>query len=156
MSAGSFAVEAVSPVHRRLVARAAFARGDALMPFRFDAHLPAPDRHTLQLSETAHGLLDPPELRFVDHACDPNAFFDLEAGRLVALRDIAAGDAVTAFYPATEWSMAEPFDCQCGSPRCLGVVRGARDLPPARLDGHRLAPHVARALATRPTPRDRG
>ena len=48
---------------------------------------------------------------------------------VVALRDIEAGEAITFFYPSTEWDMAQPFECGCGSTQCIKVVKGAKYLP---------------------------
>ena len=48
------------------------------------------------------------------------------------MRDIAEGEVVTFHYCTTEYDMASPFDCQCGSARCMGVIRGARHLTPAQ------------------------
>ena len=45
-----------------------------------------------------------------------------------ALRHIETGEAITCFYPATEWEMAEPFECHCGAPNCLGTITGAKNL----------------------------
>jgi hypothetical protein len=145
-------VEALASGHVRLVARAAFARGAVLSRLEIAARVDAPHRHTLQVGASTHALVEPAALRLVDHACDPTAFFDLEAGALVALRDLAPGDPVTAFYPATEWAMAERFDCHCGAPTCLGVVGGARDLPDEELARRRLSPHVTRLARARRAP----
>lgn len=45
------------------------------------------------------------------------------------------GDELTFFYPSTEWDMAQPFDCHCGSENCLGKVRGASELTREELEG---------------------
>ena len=74
-----------------------------------------------------------------NHSCDPNVAFDLSAEdtsqwHVRALKPIKAGDpcesrdtltlsvltsvetvTVTFFYPSTQWTMAQPFDCLCGS-----------------------------------------
>jgi hypothetical protein len=147
--ADRFGVERIGDGHVRLVARVAFRAGDVLSPLTIAERLEAPLRHTLQAGEAEHVLVDPPELRLVDHHCEPNAFFDLDRGELVALADVAPGDPVTAFYPATEWSMAEPFACHCGALRCLGTVDGASGLAPAVLAPYRLSRLVARRLEAR-------
>ena len=88
-------------------------------------------------------------LSFVNHGCEPNVAFDVERSALIALSPIAPGDELTFFYPSTEWAMASPFDCVCGSPRCLGRVAGrAPPRVPARAPwASRLAPHIVRCLA---------
>jgi hypothetical protein len=46
------------------------------------------------------------------------------------------------------WSrnMQQPFECQCGSERCLGTVRGAQYLDEAVLRKYWLNPHIERLL----------
>jgi hypothetical protein len=101
---------------------------------------------TLQVSEHEHIELTPMALSFVNHSCAPNVYFDVEQRALIALEPISAGDMLTFFYPSTEWTIASPFDCACGSPHCLGQVAGASQLPEHALQGHRLAPHITELL----------
>jgi hypothetical protein len=68
--------------------------------------------------------------RYLDHACDPSTV--IRDREVIAVRDIAEGDGVTFNYNTTEYDMAEPFRCRCGSARCVGMVRGARHLTPAQ------------------------
>ena len=77
--------------------------------------------------------------RYMDHHCEPTTV--IRDREVIALRDIAEGDGVTFDYNTTEYDMAEPFQCHCGSVRCVGMVRGARHLTPAQRT------HVARWLA---------
>jgi hypothetical protein len=64
----------------------------------------------------------------MNHDCDPTtAIRDRD---VVALRDIAPGDGITFDYNTTEYELAEPFKCRCGSTQCVGMVRGARHLTP--------------------------
>ncbi len=70
---------------------------------------------------------------FVSHSCEPNcrvAFNEdgFAFGDLVTLREVKAGEAISFNYLTTEWSMSVPFDCQCGSSRCLGVISGFKFL----------------------------
>ena len=61
-------------------------------------------------------------LRFLNHACEPNGMFrDRE---LFAIRPIASGEEITIDYNAHEDELSHPFECRCGSPRCIGMVRG--------------------------------
>jgi hypothetical protein len=53
------------------------------------------------------------------------------------------------FYPSTEWSMAQPFDCLCGTPSCRGRITGARDMPPEQLEGVWLNRHIRDLLEER-------
>jgi hypothetical protein len=137
---------------RSLRSLRAFAAGEVLTPFRAAATYDRPARMTLQVSEREHITLLPSVLTFTNHSCDPNAFFDVEQWRVIALRPISVGEPITFFYPSTEWTMAEPFACACGSPRCLQRIAGASQLPEHSLQGQRLNPHITRLLrhASRP------
>lgn len=84
--------------------------------------------------------------RFLNHSCEPNAF--LRGLTLVALDDIPEGAEITFDYNTTEWDMAHPFACVCGTPACVGVVRGYRHLDDAARA--RLLPWVAEHLRVRP------
>ncbi len=81
---------------------------------------------------------------FLNHACEPNAYFRGRA--LVANRAIRTGEEISFHYATTEFDMAEPFRCRCGSPLCLGEVRGFRHLPVAERARLRAwcAPHLLR------------
>lgn len=57
-------------------------------------------------------------------------------------RDLHEGDLLTFFYPSREWHMAQPFECNCYDPGCLGAIMGASELGKARLDGYWLNQHI--------------
>ena len=63
-------------------------------------------------------------LDYVDHSCEPNSVFDVDRLAMVALRRIERGEAITFFYPGAEVELAMDFDCQCGSPDCIGHLKG--------------------------------
>jgi len=132
---------------RCLKSLAAFEPGDVLSDFSPRCHSETASRMTVQVAEDRHIELAPTYLELINHSCDPNVFFDAQRWQLVALRTIAPGDELCFFYPSTEWEMASPFECGCGSQRCLGRITGASKLPREVLAGHRLAPHVHRLLA---------
>ena len=139
-----------------LVAIAPIAPGEVLL--QIDGVVTrAPTRYSVQVGEDRHIDLPPGidlsdqlasyQWSFLNHACDPNAAFRETV--LVATRAIRAGEEVTFHYATTEFDMAEPFACRCGSRHCLGEVRGFRHLAPevqARLRPH-LAPHLLVRLA---------
>jgi len=92
----------------------------------------APTRYSIQIGLDEHvecdARLDDAQMRlrhpwrFLNHSCDPNAAI---VGRtLVARRTIEPGDEITFDYTTTEARMAEPFECRCGAPECLGEIRG--------------------------------
>ena len=82
--------------------------------------------------------------QFLNHACRPNT---LVRGReLIAVAPIAPYDELSFDYETTEWQMAEPFQCRCGS--CGGrPVRGFRFLE--RAERETRMPSLARHLRAR-------
>jgi D-ala D-ala ligase C-terminus/SET domain len=57
-----------------------------------------------------------------NHSCDPNTTY--QGLNVVALRDISVDEELTLDYMTLLDETAEPFDCQCGTPNCRGVIRG--------------------------------
>lgn len=138
----AYRLQAVGQGQAELVAARALEPGEEIAAFRPLRSQPQPGRHTLQVSERDHVELDPAELTFVNHSCAPNAAFAVERGVLCVLQPIAAGAPITAFYPATEWQMAEAFACHCGEPGCLGTVQGAKALRSLDRPDAAWAPHI--------------
>ncbi|KAI0313540.1 hypothetical protein OF83DRAFT_1140952 [Amylostereum chailletii] len=73
------------------------------------------------------------DLVYVNHSCEPNVAFDMSSSdrsewNVRALKPVDEGDALTFFYPSTEWSMEQTFDCFCSAPTCLKRVGGAASL----------------------------
>lgn len=56
------------------------------------------------------------------------------------------GDELTFFYPSTEWKMAQPFDCLCGTKDCRGTISGANGMSREILSKYWLNPHIADLL----------
>ena len=97
-----------------------FERGDPLHETPAGANL-------LQTGKRTYILLGPPGV-FANHSCDPNAGI-FRNRRLVAIRNIAAGEEICFDYSTT---MDEDFwtmDCLCGTDICRGVVTDFRYLP---------------------------
>jgi hypothetical protein len=145
--------------HCRTIAARPIAVGDVILQVTGESTT-RPVRHSLQVGADEH--VAPPASTtmrerlahypwaFLDHACEPNAAF--RGRELVALQPIVAGAAITFHYATTEWDMAEPFVCRCGSPHCLGEIRGFRHLDAAsriRLRPH-VAPHLLQLAAAEP------
>ena len=133
--------------HKSLRSVAAWKEGDVLCSFGAASVLSSPTRYTLQIDEGRHILLEPEYLWFINHSCDPNIFFDTEAGEIVCIKPIAPADEICFFYPSTEWHMAEPFQCHCGAELCLGTIQGAGVLPVKVLERYRLTPYILRKWA---------
>jgi D-alanine-D-alanine ligase-like ATP-grasp enzyme len=129
-------------VLRITVARKA---GEILCDF---ACTPAPrSRHTIQIAVDQHAEMEPGFLRLCSHCCRPNAICDVDNRRVQAISDVRPGDVLTIFYPSTEWDMAEPFECRCGAPECLGRVAGAKHLPGDLLREYWFARHIREAIS---------
>lgn len=115
-----------------------------------------PTRYSIQIDAGRHveadGDLPDEEMRlrhpwrFLNHSCDPVA--RIEGDALYARNAIRAGEEITFDYTTTEADMAEPFQCRCGSPRCVGQVQGFMHLAPREQQARRthLAPHILRIL----------
>lgn len=129
-----------------LVAGRDFAEGEVIAHFSAKEVLTSPTYLTVQAGPSQHISLAPEYLQFTNHSCEPNAFFDTERGAMVALRPIQAQDAITYFYPSTEWAMDRPFACLCGTASCLSEIAGASQTDRAVLGRYRLAPHIQAAL----------
>ena len=86
------------------------------------------------------------DLVFINHSCAPSLNFDMQRMevRVVDHRPLHKGDALTFFYPSTEWEMTQPFECLCGAGEgvCKGWIRGAGNLTDAQLEGYWLNPHI--------------
>ncbi len=128
--------------HLALFAKKAFSRGEVLCPFGAAAKMDTPNYLTLQVGTSSHISLFPEILQYINHSCDPNVFFDVDAGMLRALKDIDEGDEITFFYPSTEWKMDRPFECWCGAPGCLRQIQGAAFIPQNILRRYELNEHI--------------
>jgi hypothetical protein len=135
-------------------ANVAIAAGEAVLVLD-GIETAEPSRHSVQVGEGVH--VDLPLLahqeylarypwRYTNHSCDPNTV--LRGRTLVARWPIAAGDEVTFDYETTEFEMAEPFACHCGSRRCAGMIRGFAFLTADERERRRplLAPHLLALL----------
>lgn len=102
--------------------------GNVFATFESLETLPMANRFTVQVGEEEHVILSPSFLQYINHSCSPNMFFDTSKMELRCIRNIAPGDEFSFFYPSTEWDMAEPFFCFCGTNACLHEIRGAAHL----------------------------
>ena len=101
-----------------------------------------PSRFSIQLDHETHliphsigvdanGIALTPWI-YTNHSCSPNS--SVRGRELVAICPITSGDEITFDYETTEWDMAEPFHCLCGSPDCRKVIKGFKHLGgPTRL-----------------------
>ena len=112
------------------------------MKFGYYEMLTTPTRFTVQVNESEHIRLKPTYLQYINHSCRPNVFFDTRSMELITIEPINSSDEVAFFYPSTDWKMTEPFNCQCGSHRCIGQIRGAAYLAHDDLTNYRLSDYV--------------
>lgn len=135
--------------HRLLVATVPFAQGALLHAFGVHENLPGPTYFSVQIGTNEHIHLAPEYLKYINHSCEPNIQIDVAGRRLVCLRNIAANEEITFFYPSMEWALLLPFECHCGSSECIGLVQGAAYLDKPMLSRHRFAEHILRQLSAR-------
>jgi hypothetical protein len=129
--------------HRALFSRRNFQVGEVVHSFGASQTLSKPDRYTVQTAAAdRHIILDPEFLLYINHNCRPNVFFDLRTMQLRAVAPIHAGDEFSFFYPSTEWSMSEAFECHCGSVHCLGRIQGAAHIDDETLKRYDLTDHI--------------
>lgn len=137
----------------RVVATRPFRAGEPILRLEGDL-VDRPDRHSLQVEDDRHLVVPPatgvpwnPEhypWRFLNHSCAPNA--GIRGREVIALRDIQLLEQITFDYNTTEYDMAEPFVCRCGT--CGGrQVAGFRHL--AHEEQARLRPYLAGHLLRR-------
>ncbi|KAG9014341.1 hypothetical protein FRB94_012747 [Tulasnella sp. JGI-2019a] len=133
-----------------------FEFGETICTFEASTPVELNNIHAIQIGDGPNDFLNlNSDLAFTNHSCDPNTVFDLsspdqEDWHVCAIKDIAAGDAITYFYPSTEWELAQPFDCHCGSKNCLGRVSGAVNLSREQLGNSGFVnPHIWRMVEKR-------
>ena len=135
----------------RLVAVQAISAGTKL--FRIEGErTETPTRYSLQIGKHLHldltgehaaeDIFDRYFWRFLNHSCAPNT--RIRDQDVITIRDIATGEDVTFDYNTTEYAMFEPFECHCGDPSCIKVVRGFKYLTAAQQQRLRplLAPYL--------------
>ncbi|KAI5245559.1 hypothetical protein E4T43_03113 [Aureobasidium subglaciale] len=96
---------------------------------------PHAEWHTLQVSATSHISLDS-AYTYLNHSCAPSLEIDTEKMQVRVARDreLKVGDALSFFYPSTEWEMDRGFECLCGEEGCVGQVKGAKDMSKEELN----------------------
>jgi hypothetical protein len=125
---------------RSLVTKQAYSQGDVICEIPTDKIFDKANRYTVQIGREEHTEVG--KLSALNHSCDPNVILDTEHLLMVARRNIAKGEELSFFYPATEWEMDAPFICLCGAVNCIHVVAGARFLPLSTLENHYLNRHI--------------
>ncbi|GAA94823.1 uncharacterized protein L969DRAFT_97214 [Mixia osmundae IAM 14324] len=111
-----------------------FSKGQVICPLVKTIPAPVKAYSSVQVGKGSQDHIElESDLVYVNHSCDPNVAFELPKDRsrwlVRALTDIPQGEALTFAYYSTEWDMAQPFDCICGTSKCLGRIQGARYIP---------------------------
>jgi SET domain-containing protein len=123
-----------------------FSPGDLLSAFSAAAILKEPTYLTVQVGEDEHIHLSPEFLQYINHSCEPNILFNTDTMQLECLQDIKAGDELCFFYPATEWNMAQPFECLCGTESCIKQVQGAMHVSKEVIKNYKLTAFIQSML----------
>lgn len=131
-----------------LVAMQAFKSGELISSFSAGEIKSIPDYLTLQTGIDQHITLRPEFLQYINHSCEPNSFFDTTSMKLVALKSINAEEELSFFYPSTEWAMAQPFYCYCGSQSCLQNIQGASYLTNFQIQKYRFTDFINSQLTS--------
>ena len=107
----------------------------------------SPDKYTIQVDEAKHLHMESHIGLLLSHSCAPNTRFCGEQLGIFAIAPIRAGQELTFNYLCTEWDMAVPFECRCGSESCHRMISGFRYLSPA--DQRTLQPNALPYLRKR-------
>ena len=127
---------------KALFAAVAFQPGDMITKFSADKIQKYATYLTVQTATNRHITLQPDFLQYINHSCSPNAFFNTTSMELVCLQPIQPGDEFTFFYPSTEWEMAQPFVCNCGTAACIQLINGASHLSVETLSKYKLTDFI--------------
>ena len=125
-----------------LIATKSFVPGDVICSFRANTTQSFATYLTVQTGTDRHITLSPEFLQYINHSCSPTVFFNTTSMELVCLQPLQPGDEFTFFYPSTEWEMAQPFVCNCGSPACLQLINGASHLTVETLSKYKLTDFI--------------
>jgi len=131
----------------RIVATKPFHRGEVI--FSILGRKTQQSYKSVQIGWATH-VEDTRLLAYQNHSCRPNTIVDTAGRKVLALRDIPAGEELTFFYPSTEWTMVQPFRCLCGSSDCLGQIAGAKYLSLDTLSRYFINDHI-RQIAAAPS-----
>lgn len=137
-------VQGGSAYGARLITTEPLAKGDLIHLISQYRLVARPTYQTIQVARDAH-IEELGVLAYLNHSCRPNTHVDTTAFTVTALRDIAADEELSFFYPSTEWELDRPFVCLCGAPQCVRLVAGAKYLAVDTLGRYSINRHI-RAL----------
>ena len=148
ISQHSFAevIENLFTKQRSIHSLISFSKDELICPFYAGEFFSEPNYLTIQIDMGRHITLVPGFLQYCNHSCNPNIFFDTTTMEVTALKDIKPNDELSFFYPSTEFEMAQPFICYCGSKDCLQNIRGAKYTDHSFLEKYRLTDFIKEQL----------
>lgn len=126
-----------------------FKEGEIICKFDAKQIVDEPSQKTVQINEFQHIFLLPDILQYTNHHCDPNIYFNVVDFTIDCIKDIAIDDEITFFYPSTEWSMSDPFECKCGAINCVHIINGAKYMDKSILSQYKLAPFIQELIELR-------
>ncbi len=121
---------------------------DIIVNFSASEIQKTPTYLTVQIELEKHIILNPDYLKYINHSCNPNVFFDTSLFQVIALRNIEIGEELCFFYPSTEWVMTQPFKCNCGEKNCLSLIKGAKYINKKTLCGYKLNKFITNKMHT--------
>ncbi len=127
---------------KSLFGAVSFAPGDVISKFNAGTTQSYATYLTVQTTTNRHITLMPEFLQYINHSCAPNVFFNTTTMELVCIHPMQPGDEFTFFYPSTEWEMAQPFVCNCGTAACLQLINGASHLSVETLSKYKLTDFI--------------
>lgn len=135
-----------------IVSKVDLPAGSVLTPIISSTQTSVKAYSSVQVTKDEHIELNS-ALLYMNHSCDPSVELDttkMEV-RVVKSRDLKAGDHITFFYPSSEWDMARPFQCECGTGSCLKVIDGASnmDLQALKKRGYFINAHILELMQQR-------
>lgn len=141
--------ESPSTGDKSLHASVNFLPGDIIISFAGKNILTEPNYLTVQISEQEHIMLAPEFLQYINHSCRPNVVFNTRHMLVICVSPIEVGEEFSFFYPSTEWSMAQGFNCNCKTDECLGRIQGAAHLQPNILQRYNISDYIKGKLHNR-------
>ena len=141
----------ISNQQNALISLRSYKAGEIIARFSAGTISQEPTYLTVQVGIGKHITLEPEFLQYINHGCEPNVFFNTTTMELIALKDIGSEEEMTFFYPSTEWKMTQSFRCYCGSPHCLGEIRGAAYLSKEAQEKYRFTDFIQEQLAKQST-----
>ncbi len=117
-----------------LFAKENFNSGDVVFSKTLTSFQNQPDKYSIQVDHNNHFNPNNEVLAKTNHSCAPNAIIVYEEStvKLVAIKPVLIDDEMTFNYLTTEYTLANPFKCNCGSIDCFQDIKGYRDLSPAQ------------------------